>query len=73
MCPSTGQTEALISPILSTEMMGKHLKQISDATPAGRYALVVMDRASWHSIDFNCRFKNLSIIHLQPYSPELMT
>jgi transposase len=71
VCPSTGQTEALISPILSTEMMEKHLQQISDATPTGRYALVVMDRASWHSINFNSRFKNLSIIHLPPYSPEL--
>ncbi len=30
-----------------------------------------MDRASWHSINFNNRFKNLSIIHLPAYSPEL--
>ena len=72
VCPPTGQTEALISPILSTEMMEKHLQQISDVTPAGRYALVVMDRASWHSIDFNRRFKNLSIIHLPPYYRSLI-
>ncbi|MCP4325223.1 MAG: IS630 family transposase [Alteromonadales bacterium] len=71
VCPSTGQTEALISPILSTEMMENHLRQISDATPVGRHALVIMDRASWHSIKLNSRFKNLSIIHLPPYAPEL--
>lgn len=71
VCPSTGQTEALISPVLSTEMMEKHLQQISDATPAGRYALVIMDCASWHSVKLNNRFTNLSIMHLPPYSPEL--
>ena len=71
VCPATGQTEALISPILSIDMMEKHLKQISDATPAGRYALVVMDRASWHSIKLEAQYKNLSIMRLPAYSPEL--
>ncbi len=71
VCPATGQTEALISPILSMEMMEKHLQQISDATPAGRHALVVMDRASWHSSKLMARFNNLSIMHIPPYSPEL--
>ena len=71
VCPSTGQTEALISPILNTEMMGKHLQQIADATPAGRHALVVMDCASWHLSKLIDRFHNLSIMHLPPYSPEL--
>ncbi|MCP4325187.1 MAG: hypothetical protein GY787_25755, partial [Alteromonadales bacterium] len=27
--------------------------------------------ASWHTIHFNSRFKNLYIIHLPAYSPEL--
>jgi len=71
VCPATGQTEATISPILSIEMMETHLQQISDATPAGRHAIVVMDRASWHSNKLQGRFDNLSIIHLPPYSPEL--
>ena len=71
VCPATGQTEASISPILSTDMMEKHLQQISDATPAGRYALVVIDCASWHSNKLSDRFKNLAIMHLPAYSPEL--
>ena len=49
VCPATGQTEALISPVLSMEMMQNHLQLISDATPKGRYAIVIMDRAGWHS------------------------
>ncbi len=44
VCPATGQTEALISPVLSIEMMETHLQQISDATPAGRRSLVIMER-----------------------------
>ncbi len=71
VCPATGQTEALISPVLSIDMMEKHLQQISDATPSGRYAIVVMDCASWHSRKLMACFDNLSIIHLPPYSPEL--
>jgi len=71
VCPSTGQTEALISPILSTEVMEKHLQQISDTTPSWRHAVVIMDCASWHSKKLISRFKNLSIMHLPPYSPEL--
>ena len=71
VCPATGQTEALISPVLSMEMMENHLQLISDATPKGRYSVVIMDRASWHSNKTARKFGNLSIIHLPPYSPEL--
>ncbi|GLS91803.1 hypothetical protein GCM10007916_28730 [Psychromonas marina] len=71
VCPATGQTEASISPILSTDMMEKHLQQISNATQVGRYAIVVMDCASWHSNKLSDRFNNLAIMHLPPYSPEL--
>lgn len=46
VCPYTGQIEALISPVLNMEMMEKHLRQISYATPPGRYAIVIMDCAS---------------------------
>ena len=52
--------------------MQNHLQLISDATPKGRYAIVIMDRASWHSNKTAAfKFDNLSIMHLPPYSPEL--
>ncbi len=44
---------------------------ISDATPKGRYSIVIMDRASWHSHKTAIEFDNLVIMHLSPYSPEL--
>ncbi len=70
-CPSSGQTEALISPLLGKDAMRIHLKQISDATPAGRHAVIIMDRAGWHGEDLADEFPNISIIRLPPYSPEL--
>jgi transposase len=71
VCPATGKTEAIVAPCLSKEVMRQHLQLISDATESGRYAVVIMDRASWHMGDVACEFENLSIIPLPPYSPEL--
>ena len=51
--------------------MQNHLQLISDATPKGRYSVVIMDRASWHSSKTDSQLDNLSIMHLPPYSPEL--
>ncbi|MFT6207587.1 MAG: transposase [Colwellia sp.] len=71
VCPATGQTEAIISPILSMEMMKIHLQQIADATPEGRHAVVIMDCASWHADKVAEDIEKITIIHLPPYSPEL--
>tara|TARA_R110002050_G_scaffold80451_1_gene172059 strand:- start:2513 stop:2941 length:429 start_codon:yes stop_codon:yes gene_type:complete len=71
VCPSTGATEALISPVVNKEVMKLHLQQISKATPKGRYAVVVMDGAGWHTQELADEFDNLSLIKIPPYSPEL--
>ena len=51
--------------------MTQHLSQISKATPYGRHAVVVMDRAGWHTLDTASEFDNITLIPLPPYSPEL--
>jgi transposase len=71
VCPSTGQTEALIAPYVNKEVMTAHLELISKATPAGRYAVIVVDGASWHTIDTAQPFNNVTLLKLPPYSPEL--
>lgn len=48
VCPSSGNTEALIAPFSNSEMMREHLALIAQATPSGRHAVVIMDGASWH-------------------------
>ncbi|AQS36369.1 transposase [Shewanella psychrophila] len=71
VCPQTGETEAIITPYLSKDIMRQHLSLISQRTKAGRHAVVVMDGAGWHTDDIADEFNNLSIIKLPPYSPEL--
>ncbi len=46
-------------------------QQISDKTTSGRHAVIIMDGAGWHGEELAEDFKNLSIIKLPPYSPEL--
>lgn len=71
VCPSTGKTEALISPLANKEAMTQHMKQISQATAYGRHAVVVMDGVGWHTFDTAQPFDNVTLIKLPPYSPEL--
>lgn len=71
VCPSNGKTEALVTPFVNKEAMTLHLKQISQATPEGRHAVVVIDGAGWHTMDTSEPFDNLTLIKLPPYSPEL--
>lgn len=51
--------------------MKNHLKQISQATPNGRHAVVIMDGAGWHVDGIDEEFANVTVIKLPPYSPEL--
>ena len=71
VCPSTGQTEALITPWVNKAAMTQHLRQISQATPAGRHAVVIIDGAGWHTLDTAVPFDNVTLLKLPPYSPEL--
>ncbi|MCK5818461.1 MAG: transposase [Psychromonas sp.] len=48
-CPAQDKALGLVLPLANTTGMIEHLRQISQATPKGRYAVVVMDRASWQT------------------------
>ena len=71
ICPSSGATEALISPVVNKEVMTLHLQHILKATPKGRHAVVVMDGASWHTQGLADELDDLSLVKIPPYSPEL--
>jgi hypothetical protein len=45
VCPATGATEAIISPLSNSEAMKEHMSLISKRTPKGRHAVVIMDGA----------------------------
>ncbi|WP_261873061.1 IS630 family transposase [Vibrio rarus] len=71
VCINTGEAEAIVSPLSNMEVMTKHLELISTATPTGKHSVVIMDQASWHQTYLANHFKNITIIHIPPYSPEL--
>ncbi|MDA0404316.1 transposase [Vibrio parahaemolyticus] len=49
----------------------EHLKQILAVTEEGCRAVVVMDGGGWLTEEIANDFKNVSVIKLSPYSPEL--
>ena len=71
VCPATGATEAIISPLSNSEAMKEHMSLISRRTSKGRHAVVIMDGAGWHQQHVVDEFDNVTIIKLPPYSPEL--
>ena len=71
ICVTNGKSEAMIMPYVNKDIMHSHLEQISTSTVEGRYAVVIMDGAGWHTEDIDTEFDNLSCMKLPPYSPEL--
>lgn len=69
--PSTGEAEALIVPHVDKCIMTQHFEQISAKTELGRHAAVIMDGAGWHQASLVKELRNVNIIKLPPYSPEL--
>jgi transposase len=72
VCPATGEAESLIVPHVDKCVKTQHhLEQISAKIKPGRYAVVIMDGAGWHQASLVEGFKNVNIIKLPLYSPEL--
>ena len=71
VCPERDTGVALVLPEVSTVAMGVFLAELSCTLPAGTHAVLVLDRAGWHiSPDLQVP-KNLTLVHLPSYSPEL--
>jgi DDE superfamily endonuclease len=47
------------------------LAELARAVPAGAHAVLVLDRAGWHTSRDLVVPDNLTLVHLPPYSPEL--
>ena len=61
----------LVMPQANTEAMAHHLQALSEAVPAGRHAVLVLDRAGWHTTPKLAQFPNVSLLPLPAGSPEL--
>ena len=71
ICPRWGKGAALMLPFANTRAMQMHLDEIGCNVATKAHAVVLMDRAGWHSTDKLKVPKNLTIILLPSRSPEL--
>ena len=52
-CPATVEAVGLVLLCVNKQRMLLHMLEMSQAVPAGRHALVVMDGALWHQPSLN--------------------
>ena len=69
--PLTGVSSALIAPTVNTHYMNKHLQFISREAGPEVHVVLVLDQAGWHVAKALKVPKNITLLHLPPYSPEL--
>ncbi len=70
-CPERDAAAALVLPGVSTAAMNLFLAEVSRSLPARTHAVLVVDRAGWHTSRALTVPPNLTLAHLPPYSPEL--
>jgi putative transposase len=71
LCPERSVGAAVIMPEVNIEAMNEHLAEISRRVSVGAVALLVLDGAGWHSSPRLLVPKNIVLLPLPPYSPEL--
>ena len=69
--PQTGASSALISPTVSTALMSDHLRMICEEAGEDRHVVLVLDGAGWHHSKSLVVPKDMTLLFLPPYSPEL--
>ena len=71
ICPARGTGAALALPQANTEAMQLHLNQISRHVAEGAQAVLLMDRAGWHTTGSLDMPRNITPIFLPSRAPEL--
>jgi transposase len=71
VCPSRDTGVALIMPYADTEAMQAHLNAIGRAVAPGAHALLILDKAGWHTTRRLDPPSNLTLVPLPPACPEL--
>ncbi len=71
ICPARGVGAALALPYADTDMMQLHLDEISSNVAAGAHAVLLLDRAGWHTTGKLDMPANITPIFLPSRAPEL--
>lgn len=70
VCPSRDTGIALIMPNADTEAMQMHIDAIGRAITPGAHALIILDKAGWHTTRKLRIPDNLTLVPLPPACPE---
>lgn len=71
ICPARGTGAAIAVPYADTEAMQLHLNEISRHVATGAHAVVLLDRAGWHTTTSLDVPENITPIFLPSRAPEL--
>jgi transposase len=72
VCPARGVGAGLVLPDANGPMMNLHLAEISRHVAPQAHAVLVLDKAKWHSFGPSLRLPdNITLLHLPSVSPEL--
>jgi len=71
ICPARGTGAALVMPFANTHAMQAHLEEISHAVAPGAHAVLLMDRAGWHTTGDLQIPENITPVLLPSRAPEL--
>ena len=69
VCPSRDTGVAVIMPNADTEAMQKHVDEIGRAVMPGAHALIILDKAGWHTTGKLKLPSNLTLVPLPPACP----
>lgn len=69
--PATGASVAMITPTVDTGLMNRFLAGLSSTLAADEHAILALDNAGWHVANALKVPKNITLLPLPPYSPEL--
>ena len=71
ICPARGTGAALALPYADTEAMQFHLNEVSLIVAKGAHAVLLLDRAGWHTTGKLIIPKNITLVFLPSRAPEL--
>jgi len=71
ICPARGTGAALALPYADTEAMQLHLEEIARFVARGAHAVLLLDRAGWHTTKALAVPSNITLILLPSRAPEL--
>jgi hypothetical protein len=71
VCPQRRATAALVLPAADTDAMSMHLAEIGRRVAPGAHAALVIDGAGYHVAARLAVPRNITLIRLPPYAPEL--